>query len=191
MDFNIAVLKDAAEAFDKFIDSISKFGKMVAAATAAGADVIEWKGARAAHKKLNNLTKSTTRLVASQSARFIPTLREYVENPTEEYWPNVKQRIFETLKTVQSLGQEIEANSDEIATQDFFKVLVGGVMQRQVALLKISEIPPPKSAEEITALREFLEKYVKLVDELDKANDALRKYIDSLKARGKWPIRGD
>jgi hypothetical protein len=57
--------------------------------------------------------------------------------------------------------------------------------------LRISEIRAPKNAEEMAALEEFLQNYLKPIQRLDEANQALRKYIDDLKARGKWPIRGD
>jgi hypothetical protein len=188
---SVKIFTDAAEAIDKIIDGIGKFSGLIASGIGKTAEIVEWDVARNTSRKLSEVLGSSIDLAVSQTARFVPTLEEFANNPTADFWKEIQSGIANNLTVVRQVTDELKASKKDLITTDFYPALADTLMQREIALKKFLDAPPPQTPEEIEAFKKFMTKYMTLVEVLKSTNELLRVYIVQLKTQHKWPIKGD
>jgi hypothetical protein len=188
---SVKIFTDAADALDKIIDGIGKFSGLIASAIGKTAEVVEWHVARNTSKKLSEVLGSSIDLAVSQTARFVPTLEEFANNPTAEFWEEVQSGIANNLTVVRRVTDELKASKMDVITTDFYPALASTLMEREIVLKKLLDAPLPQTSEGIEAFKKFMTKYMTLVEKLKSTNELLRAYIVQLKTQHKWPIKGD
>jgi hypothetical protein len=183
MDFNLKIFKDAAEAIDKIVDAVEKLGKMLYASASTASEVLERQFAKSALGRLRAISVSSTYLVQGRCSLLLASMDNYLKTPDAAKWEDFQQNVQTTVAAVQGLSDDIKGSSKEIATTDFFPVLVGAVAQRQLYLVNFTKMKPPTTPEEIEAARELILKYETLLTVLSEATKQLGHYIEALEAK--------
>jgi|HubBroStandDraft_4_1064222.scaffolds.fasta_scaffold88625_1 hypothetical protein len=187
MPFSISVFKDAAEAIDKLVDAISKLGTMFTSAAKAGVAVFDFATARSLIGALRCFDTGAIALYQTQQLKLRPKLQEFIKSPTDTSWMIACSEIRTTRTLVDQVSKGLKKISPSLVTEEFYPILAGTLMAREVALDALIESPMPKTPEEIEAVKELLAKYDVLIAQLEKACESLSAYIKSLIDSGKWP----
>jgi hypothetical protein len=95
------------------------------------------------------------------------------------------------LEEVRALSSVLKSDGQELSTLPFYKDLLVSLAERERTLSSLLALSAPQSADELNALKRFLERYVILIEQLGKLTDAIAVFINKLRADGKWPIRGE
>jgi hypothetical protein len=104
VDVTISVFKDAAEALDKLVDTISKLAGLFRDAVKTGSELVDWAHARALRKTLTSIHKKTTFLVAEQrrAVEYSPAA------DPENDWHEFHEGLQSLLHQVQGLQQDLQ-----------------------------------------------------------------------------------
>ncbi|MGY4257365.1 hypothetical protein ACVI1L_004433 [Bradyrhizobium sp. USDA 4516] len=189
MDFNISIFEDAARAVDKLTDTFAKLTRMIVAAIGSGHEIFEWNEARQTRKKLSKISGMALELNQSRCELLLSAVQDFVDHPNrQQAWESVKSVVAQTLNDIEDLLSELKLTEGQAVTAEFYAELSLTLRKRQRMLGRLIESPPPVSADEVNAIESFLVKYRELVDQLRAVLKALNKYIDMLKADGRWPI---
>jgi hypothetical protein len=189
MELSISLLKDASSAVDALVGAFGKLGDMLVNATGTGLEIAGYRRTSAAIERLKKLSTQITILTETQCARFMPSLREYADSPTPEHWNTIRQGIDNTIEICSHLLDQVKSSSDDIATKDFFGELIRLILERDRTLVCLRDGPSPITLEALDALREHIEKYGNLLDQLRSTNRVLMAYIDCLKSSNKFPAK--
>jgi hypothetical protein len=155
------------------------------------ADVVNWVTARQLLKHLQGIHSRTTSLWVSQGVVLRNTLAEFLADPRSEDWIEVRDAVAGTLREVEKISDDLNYESTEYSTLPFYADMALSLAERKRTLTALLALDPPKTPEQLSALRAFLERYVILIEKLGELNKILAAHIERLKADGKWPIRGD
>jgi hypothetical protein len=144
-------------------------------------------------KKLHGIHSKTTRVWIGQVVNIKETLEDYMAAPSDsDSWKVILDAIEGTRGEVMAILSELKSDSKDLSTLPFYSELLLTLAERERILSKVRTIKePPKSPPELEAVKVFLDRYSKLIEELGNLNTEIAKFIERLRQDGKWPIRGD
>lgn len=178
---DFGVLKDAADAIDTMVDTVRKLAELIAEAAAKGVQLVEWAQAKVLARKLTNLQVETSRLYGTQAVTLNNALTSFIRYPNELTWPRVRESVSETLAITENICALIENDRSSLSTLPFFKPLLVAIAQREQALGLVLELKrAPATQDELAAIKHFAGRYLILVEELGRLDDALSDYIRKL-----------
>jgi hypothetical protein len=190
ISLELGVFKDAADAADKLVDTVRKIGRLFEDAISEGSDLVAWSEARNLRIRLSEIHAETAELWVSQIVDVKDTLADYIDDPSPEEWGLFERAVGRTVVTIHSIQEKLKSDSRELSDLPIYAQLLATLGEREHVLRRELEVKePPTSGVAFAQLKNLLEKYIVLIDELGKYNTQIEQYIVGLKSGGKWPIK--
>src|SRR5271166_3540158 len=101
----------------------------------------------------------------------------YTRYPSLENWGFVQAEADTIGKGVDDILNHLKDDS-KLVKLNFFDALLLNMKTRESALLWLTKLPRPSTEPEIEALRNFGEKYIRLVDTLTQLRWSIRDYLN-------------
>jgi hypothetical protein len=177
IDVSMHVIKDAAEAADKLVDTLRKLGELFADTANKGYELIIWNTARRLKNKVKGIHSRSTLLWATPMAAKA-TLEQFIADPQPDDWPALAELFDNTLKELQSLSRELKSNANDLSTLPFYSNLLVTLDDQERALVKVCRLGAPQSSDDLRNLKEFLGRYGALVEQFAKLNDAIVSFLE-------------
>jgi hypothetical protein len=140
-------------------------------------DAIKWNKDRRLYDHLTDLHAKTVIFAQTWCRQTEDSLAEYITDPEPEDWPKLQRVFHGVLAEVGFIISQLESEAKRLATFQFYEELLHTFVERERALRKILELPPPISIEDIRELKEFMQKYVILIEKLGKLNKSMAESI--------------
>lgn len=179
----IAILTDLVNAIGAAGKAISDITAGVKDLVVAGKDAYSYVAAERERNRLNDIVRRTTNLIASQNARVVRSLDEYLaqHNPTAYDWNEVVANINSTLTSVQELLADVEKENGSFVNQNAALALKKTLAARSVLLERLAAVAPPFSKEERVLLKKASGEYKILIANAEAAVNELNTYITAKK----------
>jgi hypothetical protein len=153
VEFSISILKDAGEGVVKVVEALDKLIDFIANAAGRGTDAIKWNKDRRLYDHLTDLHAKTVIFAQTWCRQTEDSLAEYITDPEPEDWPKLQRVFHGVLAEVGFIISQLESEAKRLATFQFYEELLRTFVERERALRKILELPPPISIEDIRELK--------------------------------------
>ncbi|MCP3415677.1 hypothetical protein NLM16_16320 [Bradyrhizobium brasilense] len=179
MDITLKIIQDFTQATGQLVDAFGKLGSMAEAAVKKSVEGYEWLEDALVVRRLNKLSVTLTFLSVRQEVFFVPSLKTYIDQPTDDNWSEVKSNIKTTINVSTEILNTLQDVRLGIDTKNFFQDLVSTMMQRQSILHDFLQMPRPSTQDELGLLSRQITAYGSLLNQLDKANSALKSFLET------------
>ena len=170
----------SAEALEKLTSAFTELAR----SGTAGWDEIQLRRARS---DLIELSQGLVTLHSTQVVQTIPALIGYRMEPTGTNWANAMKSAYRTLVLARGMLKTLRNQHSEVVLQPSYSALDLTLSTRESLLSKLLNTTPPKTKEELAALRKVTDAYITLSEALADATTALNAYSAKL---GEPPAKG-
>jgi hypothetical protein len=186
VDLGEAPLKEAVEAIDKVADVLKKLGALLSSAIDRGVELMAWRQAKSIRNELSAFLVNSTHHLYRSNATMADLLSDERLSRDE-----LRFHIDFTLLSVTHLLDQLAYFESEIASKEFYALMVEALRARQTILIKMRQFASLAQREgsnsEYEVRWEFHEKYLGLIDQLKQANSLLAKYIEQMELTSQLP----
>lgn len=173
----IEILSDVAKALGDLGESIVKITNGIKHVVVTGEEGVSYVLAKKTQSELKELSARSTQFAASQNIRVIESIDEYLQYPNPRNWLFVRAKLENVLSRGSELLSEWNKERSDFIVETSYARLIESLNSRLNILQKLSNMEAPTTEEELKALKQVNEEYLKLVDVFKQAIQELNTYI--------------
>jgi cellobiose-specific phosphotransferase system component IIA len=183
VSLKVDLLRQFADAIGAAGDAVSKLADGIKHAVDTGVTFQNEKAARDTHDRLLALSKDLLEFRSLHNGITLSEMDQFLAMPNAEAWAAVVERARATLSDALQLQEKLKAENSEFVLKPAYETLYSAFSSRVTLLHELASLPYPRSAAELSIVREADRNYRILVANTARANNEMNRYIESLDKR--------